>query len=886
MNVRSSEWMRKASSGGSLGYFRGAFLFMAFLVFASSSSSAEDRVDFEKQILPIFEQKCFECHSGGGKKKPKAGLRLDVAEAIIKGTKREKIIEPHRPDESVLIEVVSLPADDDDLMPPPGKGKPLSKLEVALLSKWVSEGAGFSGWLSVVQGKNPPPPKSEGVVRQRVPRVSDLYPKLVPAKKLKAAVAQVDGLIDKKLKAEGLKAFPSISDEVFLRRIYLDIAGRIPTPAEAEVFLDGRSRNRRSHLIDKLLDSEAFVSHFYNFWADIFRVRFNGRTSSMTEAFARWIKSSIRQNKPYDKFVKEMLSATGNALDNPAVGYWYRDLNMKVDSLAYTAQVFLGTQMDCAMCHDHPFDQWSQYDFFQMAAYIWDNKMQGYVPRWVSKKTFLENSLRIRRSSKEEIDGKIVAVWKDVPVNERSAERKRAQLKARYSDLSMEEIRRTDRTSYDTGSYQNYVRMWARERRDIVKERTEKGLYDSKAAASADSSAARMMEDVAYLLGYSLRRGEKAWSVLPDTYRYGNARPGDKVLPKTPFGQSPSVDEKNPPHEVFANWMTSKKNPMFSRVIANRLFEYVFGQGIYRTRDDIKVSDEASNPELMALLEKRMLADDFDMKKFLRILYNTRAYQRQAWAPAPSEKDKSRPGWPYHYPGPLLKRMSSEQIWDSLMTMIVPEVDFRKRFFRYGDKERFKDLDKMPPAELYEFCREIIREESTAGGKLKRDRSEKAKGSRKYSNSKAGAFVASEIHAGYSQLLGRASELYQPMRAGHFLRAFGQSDREQIENSNRLSNVPQNLTLMNGFVDRYLLSESYEGRKGRQSRKGAVLWNSILAEEDGRKRIELLYLGILSRRPSTDELADIIAVADPADKKGLGDVFWALVNTEEFRFVQ
>jgi len=450
----------------------------------------------------------------------------------------------------------------------------------------------------------------------------------------------------------------------------------------------------------------------------------------------------------------------------------------------------------------------------------------------------------------------------------------------------MDEIRRTDRTGYDTGSYQNYVRMWARERRDIVKERTEKGLYDSKAAASIDSSAARMMEDVAYLLGYSLRRGEKAWSVLPDTYRYGNARPGDKVLPKTPFGQSPEIDEKNLPHEVFANWMTSKENPMFSRVIANRLFEHVFGQGIYRTRDDIKVSDEASNPELMALLEKRIMADNFDMKKFLRVLYNTRAYQRQAWSPSPSDKDKSRPGWPYHYPGPLLKRMSAEQIWDSLMTMIVPEIDFRKRNFRFMDKERFKDIDKLPPAELYEFCRDIIREEMSGGEKVKRDRSERGKGSRKYSNNKAGAFVASEIHAGYNQQLGRASELLQPMRAGHFLRDFGQSDREQIENSNRLSNVPQNLALMNGFVGRFLLTESYEGRKERQSRRGAVLWDRILAEEDNQKRIELLFLGVLSRRPSPDELAEIISVVDPAEKKGLADVFMALINTEEFRFVQ
>ena len=96
----------------------------------------------------------------------------------------------------------------------------------------------------------------------------------------------------------------------------------------------------------------------------------------------------------------------------------------------------------------------------------------------------------------------------------------------------------------------------------------------------------------------------------------------------------------------------------------------------------------------------------------------------------------------------------------------------------------------------------------------------------------------------------------------------------------------QNYPADAAYFDRYLLSESYEGRKGRQSRKGAVLWSSILAEEDSRKRIELLYLGVLSRRPSSDELADIISVVDPADKKELADVFWALINTEEFRFVQ
>ena len=219
-------------SSASLGLLAVFFLVLGILQSSAIECRGEERVDFEKQILPIFEQKCFECHSGGGKKKPKAGLRLDVADAIIKGTKRKKIIEPHRPDDSTLIEVVSLPADDDDLMPPSGKAKPLTKAEVSLLRRWITEGAGFSGWLSVVQGKNPPPPKSEGVVRERIPRISDLYPKLVPARRLKAAVAQVDALVDKKLKAEGLKPFPAISDEPRIARLAEDLrrTGHSPFP--------------------------------------------------------------------------------------------------------------------------------------------------------------------------------------------------------------------------------------------------------------------------------------------------------------------------------------------------------------------------------------------------------------------------------------------------------------------------------------------------------------------------------------------------------------------------------------------------------------------------------------------------------------------------------
>ena len=133
------------------------------------------------------------------------------------------------------------------------------------------------------------------------------------------------------------------------------MAGRIPTYQELRTFVADRGPDKRARLIDRLLDSEGYVSHFYNFWEDVLRVKSKGRRSVMV-SYQDWIKSSLRENLPYDIFVQSMLTSQGFVWNEPAVGYYVRDAGMPLDNMSNTMQVFSGTRMQCAQCHDHPFE--------------------------------------------------------------------------------------------------------------------------------------------------------------------------------------------------------------------------------------------------------------------------------------------------------------------------------------------------------------------------------------------------------------------------------------------------------------------------------------------------------------------------------------------------
>lgn len=172
---------------------------------------------------------------------------------------------------------------------------------------------------------------------------------------------------------ERLNVTPSLQadDETFIRRVTLDICGTLPTPADVRDYTKDPSTNKRRKLIDRLLSRPEYAALFALKWADILQNRGAGYSTSRqregTTLFSGWIRDAIEQNKPYDEFVAEIITASGSQQENPPT-VWYRTVRGPTEYVESVAQVFLGIRIQCAQCHHHPTERWSQSDYFSLAA--------------------------------------------------------------------------------------------------------------------------------------------------------------------------------------------------------------------------------------------------------------------------------------------------------------------------------------------------------------------------------------------------------------------------------------------------------------------------------------------------------------------------------------
>lgn len=180
----------------------------------------------------------------------------------------------------------------------------------------------------------------------------------------------VDTFVFKKLRSLGIPASPPCDDPTFLRRVTLDIAGRLPTLDEVQQYESDTSPNKRDALVDRLLSSPDYADHFAGKWNTILRNRrTGGELNFATVAFHQWIRDSIDSNKPYNKFVREIVTASGSVASHPPVAWFQQvpDTNQRIED---TAQLFLGQRIKCARCHHHPYEKWSQANYAQMSAFF------------------------------------------------------------------------------------------------------------------------------------------------------------------------------------------------------------------------------------------------------------------------------------------------------------------------------------------------------------------------------------------------------------------------------------------------------------------------------------------------------------------------------------
>lgn len=393
------------------------------------------------------------------------------------------------------------------------------------------------------------------------------------------------------------------SDEVFVRRAHLDITGCIPTAEETMAFLKDSDAGKRHKLVDSLLVDPRHARYLFNHLSSLLRLKDDVLGSSQAE-YVAWVRRAAEMDMPYDQFVRSLLTASGSIESNPATGFYFRDQGSLFDTVEETLGAWLNIDMSCARCHDHPFSDLTQRQYFEMAA--------------IFGKTVVE---RVNKKS-----GAKRTLWPD-------ADGKAAQTEALSKGESLQV-------------------------RDI------------------DSGGVR----------------------LPSNYKYRDAEPGSLVeAAGVPIMSGPKVSRQWRMTTLsravdgarirteFANWLTSPDNPRFASSIAFSLWERAFGgrqrpMGTVETPDQDRrlksdmhlcacdtlatwrarsEMDEPTIKGLIGALTRAMWIANYDLREYERIIFHTNAYQRDAVA--------FRPGEPLYVQGsPALRRMSPEQIWDSV----------------------------------------------------------------------------------------------------------------------------------------------------------------------------------------------------------------------------
>ncbi|MDX1947489.1 MAG: DUF1549 domain-containing protein [Pirellulaceae bacterium] len=355
----------------------------------------------------------------------------------------------------------------------------------------------------------------------------------------------VDELVSKKLKALGLPASAIADDATFLRRVSVDLAGRLPTLEESEAFLADSAPNKRENVINRLLDSTDYADYFANKWNAILRNKRRLDTEKpATFAFYEWIRSSLNENKPYDQFVREILTATGTPGQNAPTG-WYREVKDQAAQVEDTAQLFLGLRIQCARCHHHPFEKWSQQDYYGFAAFF------AQVGR---KKGFSQDSDRI---------------------------------------------------------------------------------YHRRGIASAN-----------------------------------NPKTGQAVKPTGLGSATLDLTADQDPRHALADWMAAKDNPFFARSLVNRYWKHFFGRGLVDPEDDMRVTNPASNPELLDALAKDFIDHGFDLKHLCRSIVSSSTYQLSAEPNEWNQDDKQN--FSRYYP----KRLNAEVLLDAIDQVTGTQTSF------------------------------------------------------------------------------------------------------------------------------------------------------------------------------------------------------------------
>ncbi len=478
-----------------------------------------------------------------------------------------------------------------------------------------------------------------------------------------AVARQVDLLIEQEIKEKGQPVARAASDEDFLRRLSLDLVGRIPSVSEMTLYGLDPDPLKRDKQIRKLIDSEDFAANWAAYWRDVLFSRATdsraGRLQSGT--FEKWLKENFEANKPWDEIATEMITASGPVRENGATALLFAHQGDPKEITSEVTRIFLGIQIQCANCHDHPTDTWTREQFHRMAAFF----PRVAVRRQRGEGLFSFEIVSIdkeRKSNAQDILNNPQRLVRSLDKNgDKKISKDEVQGKGRLTRLFDRFLELGDKNGDNA--------LTAKEIQDIP-------LPGGNRRATTEYYMPNLEDPT--------DRG----TLMQPAFFINEA--------KVPSGLT---DMKR--RALLAKFITDPDNPWFAKAFVNRIWSEMLGRGFYSPVDDMGPLRDPEHEQAIELLSEAFTKNGYDVKWLFRTIANTAAYQRSINSPTrQGEIDE-----PIAFACATPTRLRSEQIFASLMELSglkmeqnTPAQPGPQNRFRNDPKTQFTNLFNYDPS--------------------------------------------------------------------------------------------------------------------------------------------------------------------------------------------
>jgi hypothetical protein len=713
-----------------------------------------------------------------------------------------------------------------------------------------------------------------------------------PVTKNEASVAGRVNPIDQRLAEENagvkLKPTPVINDLAFLRRITIDLIGRIPTSEEIVEYQSWPSNERRARATDKLFADGRFADRWTVFYADMLRLRTNAEGG---QAFLAFVHQAVEAQMPYDEMVRQLLAANGKANYTPEVGFILGDAADPMAMAGVTSQTFLGIRIACAQCHDHPFDVWKREDFYGLAAYF-------------GKTRRIENQFT-RTIYTTEMDQTTI-LWPPEGVG-KEADRKPMKPSFPFKMEASQEIPEYIQRLNAVRAEQHQKKLAA----------AQKAPTDNVDSLLADADSA--------LEQATVKKAGDATGVLDENQREVNKL----ALARGKYASSELRTD-------LGKLITNPRNRYFSRNLVNRVWAELIGRGFVDPVDDFSDNNKPSHPKTLDFLADEFVASGYDLKTLVRLIVTSETYQRDHLT---GVDEQTRTATETAFLATPMRRMISEVLYDSIVVgghLFDVKHEGGKNLttvWRHQQLVKEKKSTEIAATNLAAAVKSTGAGEAAipAGGKpvmaakpgMAAPTAATGANSGGYSLEDAieldfnavlskkddeptveamAVMSKEEIEAQMmSKQIGRpgveyidkfvrvvfddnpkfttAMRMETPAPPTHFLRVFGQSTRESLgEFRDHNPTMRQALLIMNGRL-------THEASRVGELEPAYKLL--VGKKPDHAKAVGLAYRNLLTREATPTEIQEGIEIikAGSSVLDGYADLRWLLLNCNEFRFI-